>query len=97
MERLIAAIKSDFRSEITQNDPKVLRLRKLSGDLFNHTNQHQLFEMSKKELSCGVCVICGAKLPEGELRLAGSDTACCAACRDELKLEPDSDDGSDGE
>jgi hypothetical protein len=49
MERLIAAIKSDFRSEITQNDPKVLRLRKLSGDLFNHTNQHQLFEMSKKE------------------------------------------------
>lgn len=49
MERLIAAIKSDFRSEIAQNDPKVLKLRKLSGELFNHTNQHQLFEMSKKE------------------------------------------------
>ncbi len=49
MERLIAAIKSDFRSEISLNDPKVKRLRKLSGELFQLTNQQQLFEMSKKE------------------------------------------------
>lgn len=49
MERLIADIKSDFRSEISLNDPKVKRLRKLSGDLFQMTNQGQLFEMSKKE------------------------------------------------
>ena len=49
MERLIADIKSDFRSEISLNDPKVVRLRKLSGELFTLTNQGQLFEMSKKE------------------------------------------------
>ena len=49
MERLIADIKSDFRSEISMNDPKVKKLGKLSGDLFRLTNQGQLFEMSKKE------------------------------------------------
>ena len=49
MERLIADIKSDFRSEISLNDPKVKKLRKLSGDLYQMTNQGQLFEMSKKE------------------------------------------------
>jgi adenine-specific DNA-methyltransferase len=49
MERLIEAIKSDFRSEISLNDPKVKRLRKLSGELFQLSNQGQLFEMSKKE------------------------------------------------
>ena len=49
MERLIADIKSDFRSEISLNDPKAKRLRKLSGELFKMTQQQQLFEMSKKE------------------------------------------------
>jgi hypothetical protein len=49
MERLIADIKSDFRSEISLNDPKVVKLRKLSGELFTLTNQGQLFEMNKKE------------------------------------------------
>jgi adenine-specific DNA-methyltransferase len=49
MERLIADIKSDFRSEISKNDPKVVKLRKLNGELFKLTNQGQLFEMSKKE------------------------------------------------
>ncbi|MCC5916473.1 MAG: class I SAM-dependent DNA methyltransferase [Cryomorphaceae bacterium] len=49
MERIIADIKSDFRSEISQNDPKVKKLRKLSGELFQMTNQQQLFEMSKSE------------------------------------------------
>lgn len=49
MERLIADIKSDFRSEISLNDPKVKKQRKLSGELFQMTNQQQLFEMSKKE------------------------------------------------
>ena len=49
MEKLIADIKSDFRSEISMNDPKAKRLRKLSGDLFQMTQQTQLFEMSKKE------------------------------------------------
>jgi hypothetical protein len=49
MERLITDIKSDFRSEISLNDPKVKKLRKLSGDLYQMTNQRQLFEMNKKE------------------------------------------------
>ncbi|MCZ2357343.1 MAG: BREX-1 system adenine-specific DNA-methyltransferase PglX [Bacteroidia bacterium] len=49
MERLIADIKSDFRIEISLNDPKVKKLRKISGDLYQMTNQGQLFEMSKKE------------------------------------------------
>ncbi|MGE0085202.1 MAG: Eco57I restriction-modification methylase domain-containing protein [Desulfococcaceae bacterium] len=49
MERLIADIKSDFRSEISQNDPKVKKLRKLSGELLEMTSQGQFFEMSKKE------------------------------------------------
>src|SRR5690554_206695 len=49
MEKLITDIKSDFRSEIALNDPKVKRLRKLSGELFQMTQQQQLFEMSKKE------------------------------------------------
>ncbi|WP_310380849.1 Eco57I restriction-modification methylase domain-containing protein [Flavobacterium sp.] len=49
MEKLIADIKSDFRSEISLNDPKVKKLRKISGDLFTMTKQTQLFEMGKKE------------------------------------------------
>lgn len=49
MERLINEIKTNFRSEISQNDPKVKRLRALNGELFTMTNQGQLFELSKKE------------------------------------------------
>ncbi len=49
MEQLIADIKSDFRSEISHNDVKVKKLRKLSGELFQLTNQQRLFEMSPKE------------------------------------------------
>ncbi|MHB1107386.1 MAG: DUF7149 domain-containing protein [Lutibacter sp.] len=49
MEKLIADIKSDFRSEITLNDTKAKKLRKLSGDLLMLTTQTQLFEMGKKE------------------------------------------------
>ncbi len=49
MEKLIADIKSDFRSEISLSDPKARKLRKLSGELFKMTNQQQLFEMSRKE------------------------------------------------
>ncbi|MBK8701228.1 MAG: Eco57I restriction-modification methylase domain-containing protein [Saprospiraceae bacterium] len=51
MESLIEAIKTDFRSEITLNDPKMNKLRKLKGDLFNTTNQLQLFDRSPKELA----------------------------------------------
>ncbi|MBU0712837.1 Eco57I restriction-modification methylase domain-containing protein [bacterium] len=49
MEKLIDDIKSDFRSEISHNDPKVKRLQKLNGELFTLTNQTRMFELSKKE------------------------------------------------
>ncbi len=49
MERLIEDIKSDFRSEISKNNPKVKRLYKLSGELANLTTQTNMFEMSTKE------------------------------------------------
>jgi tRNA1(Val) A37 N6-methylase TrmN6 len=49
MRRLIADIKSDFRSEIARNDPKLKRLQKINGELFGLTNQTSLFEQSKKE------------------------------------------------
>ncbi len=49
MEHLINEIKTNFRSEISLNDPKAKRLRALNGELFSMTNQGQLFELSKKE------------------------------------------------
>ena len=49
MERLIADIKGNFRSEIAINDPKKLKLEKQKGELFNYTQQVGLFERSKKE------------------------------------------------
>ncbi|MBN4070793.1 Eco57I restriction-modification methylase domain-containing protein, partial [Olleya sp. AH-315-F22] len=48
MEKLINDIKSDFKSEISMNDPKVKRLTKLKGELFMMT-QPKMFELSKKE------------------------------------------------
>ncbi|MFP4368721.1 MAG: Eco57I restriction-modification methylase domain-containing protein, partial [Candidatus Kapaibacterium sp.] len=49
MQRLINEIKTNFRSEISQNDPKVKRLNNLEGQLYDLTNHKQLFELSKKE------------------------------------------------
>jgi hypothetical protein len=49
MERLIAEIKSDFRSEISNNDPKLKRKAKLGGELYNLTMQTGLFGESAKE------------------------------------------------
>src|SRR5690554_115902 len=49
MERLIDDIKSDFRSEIASNDPKVLRLKKRGDELVKLTTQTNLFGMGKKE------------------------------------------------
>ncbi|MDO9553479.1 TaqI-like C-terminal specificity domain-containing protein [Rhodonellum sp.] len=48
MERLIADIKSDFRSEIAKNDPKIKRKAQLAGELYNLTMQQGLFEESPK-------------------------------------------------
>jgi hypothetical protein len=49
MEQLIAAIKSDFRSEIAKNDPKIKRKAQLSGELYNLTMQQGLFAESPKD------------------------------------------------
>ncbi len=49
MEKLIDDIKNDFRSEISLNDPKVKKLKKLQGEIFGMTNQTQMFELSKRE------------------------------------------------
>jgi adenine-specific DNA-methyltransferase len=49
MERLIAEIKTDFRTEIAKNDPKLNKLRKLQGELATLTTQTKLFDMGKKE------------------------------------------------
>lgn len=51
MERLISDIKSDFKSEISYNDTKVKKLRKITGELYQMNNQVRLFEISKKEQS----------------------------------------------
>jgi hypothetical protein len=49
MERLIAHIKTDFRTEIAKNDYRMKRISKLKGELDNLTDQSKLFELSKKE------------------------------------------------
>ncbi len=49
MERLISLIKSDFRSEIAKNDPKLKKLYALNGELTNLTTQQSLFGIEKKE------------------------------------------------
>ena len=49
MERLIGDIKSDFRSEINKNDPKIRRKAALGGELFNLTMQTGLFEESPRQ------------------------------------------------
>lgn len=50
MENLIAKIKGDFRTEISNNDPKIKRLRSKRGEYDNLVNQHQLFKQSSAEL-----------------------------------------------
>lgn len=49
MEDLIGEIKTNFRSEINANDPKLTKLYKLKGEHSILTSQTGLFELSKKE------------------------------------------------
>ncbi|MEO6832911.1 MAG: Eco57I restriction-modification methylase domain-containing protein, partial [Chitinophagaceae bacterium] len=49
MEQMITDIKSDLKSEISLNDPKLKKLSKLKGDLAQLTQQQNLFELSSKE------------------------------------------------
>ncbi|HLP13221.1 MAG TPA: Eco57I restriction-modification methylase domain-containing protein [Flavobacteriales bacterium] len=49
LQKIIDTIKSDFRTEILNNDPKVVRLRKISGELLNLLNQTKLFDEDSKQ------------------------------------------------
>ncbi len=49
LQKIIDSIKSDFRTEIFNNDPKVIRLNKISGELFNLLNQTKLFDEDAKQ------------------------------------------------
>jgi adenine-specific DNA-methyltransferase len=49
MESLINTIKSDFRSEIAKNDPKIKKKAALGGELYNLTMQTGLFEEAPKD------------------------------------------------
>ena len=49
LQKIIDNIKSNFRTEIFNNDPKVIRLSKLSGELFTLLNQKSLFDEDSKQ------------------------------------------------
>lgn len=49
MEKLIAEIKGNFRSEINKSDKRFAKRAKLKGDLLSLTTQNQLFDRSDKE------------------------------------------------
>ena len=49
LQKIIDNIKSDFRTEIFNNDPKVIKLKKISGELFTLLNQGKLFQMDSKQ------------------------------------------------
>ncbi|MEI6435214.1 MAG: TaqI-like C-terminal specificity domain-containing protein [Bacteroidota bacterium] len=49
LQKIIDAIKGDFRTEIYNNDPKAIALNKKGGELFNLLNQTKLFEEDAKQ------------------------------------------------
>jgi adenine-specific DNA-methyltransferase len=49
MEGLIGLIKQDFESEVADNDKRLIRRRKLRGELDSLTKQGSLWDKSKKE------------------------------------------------
>ena len=49
MEKLITDIKSDFETEVTRNDRRLLKQNRLKGELTNLTTQPSFFEMTKTE------------------------------------------------
>lgn len=50
MERLIAEIKLDFRSEISKNDPKIIKLYNVKSELTKLTITQSMFPKSEKDL-----------------------------------------------
>ena len=49
LQKIIDSIKSDFRTDIFNNDPKVIRLNKINGELFNLLYQTKLFDEDAKQ------------------------------------------------
>lgn len=49
LQLIINGIKADFRTEISKNDPKQIKLNKLGGELYNLLNQGNLFELDPKQ------------------------------------------------
>ena len=49
LQQIIDSIKNDFRTEIYKNDPKLLKLNKLSGELYTLLNQTKLFDEESKQ------------------------------------------------
>ena len=49
LQQMIDSIKNDFRTEIFKNDPKLLKLNKLSGELYTLLNQTKLFDEESKQ------------------------------------------------
>jgi adenine-specific DNA-methyltransferase len=49
LQQIIDSIKNDFRTEIFKNDPKLLKLNKLSGELYTLLNQTKLFDEESKQ------------------------------------------------
>lgn len=49
MEKMIADIKKDFRTEISSKDPKLKKLYELKGELTKLSTQYNLFEINEKE------------------------------------------------
>ena len=50
LQKIIDNIKNDFRTEISNNDPKQIKLRALNSDLYFLQNQGNLFELDKNQL-----------------------------------------------
>jgi type II restriction/modification system DNA methylase subunit YeeA len=49
LEILINQIKSDFRDEIQNNDPKYIRLNKVKGEMLSLVTQTRMFELSPEQ------------------------------------------------
>ncbi len=49
LEKLIADIKADFRAEISKNDSRLVRKRKLEGEMYMLANQNLAFETEKEK------------------------------------------------
>lgn len=49
LQDIIDSIKNDLRTEILNNDPKIVQWKKFSNELYNLINQEKLFELNSKQ------------------------------------------------